>query len=46
MTTTQMRDEDSDFDEYNDVGFDEAFADLIESLRYAENGTKISCRHP
>ena len=45
MTTTQMRDEDSDFDEYNDVGFDEAFADLIESLRDAENGTNISCRH-
>jgi hypothetical protein len=35
-----MTDEDADFDEYNDASFDEAFADLIESLKDAENGTK------
>jgi hypothetical protein len=37
-----MTDEDPDFDEYNDASFDEAFADLIESLKDAENGTKQS----
>lgn len=39
-----MTEEDSDFDEYNDAGFDEAFADLIESLRDAENGTNLPRR--
>ena len=34
-----MTGEDPDFDEYNDAGFDEAFADLIEGLNDAENGT-------
>lgn len=37
-----MTGEDPDFDEYNDAGFDEAFADLIESLNDTENGTKRS----
>jgi len=39
-----MTDEDSDFDEYNDASFDEAFANLIESLRDAENGAHLPRR--
>ena len=42
---TVMTDEDTDLDEYNDASFDEAFADLIESLRDSENGTNLPRSH-